>query len=89
MTEETVVYLARRALTTILLVGGPLLGLGLVTGLVVSLFQATTQLNEQTLSFVPKILVVLTGVVLLGPWMLSVMVSFAHELLANLHMYVR
>ncbi len=89
MTEETVVYLARRAFTTILMVGGPLLALGLLTGLLVSLFQATTQLNEQTLSFVPKIVVVMGAVVVLGPWMLSVMVSFGAELLGSLHLFIQ
>ncbi len=88
MTEETVVYLARRALTTTLMVGGPVLAMGLLTGLVVSLFQATTQLNEQTLSFVPKIVMVLTGIVIFGPWMMSVLVAFAGELLGNLHGYI-
>jgi len=83
------VHLARQALITVIMVGGPPLGLGLLTGLAVSLFQATTQLNEQTLSFVPKIVAVLGAVVLFGPWMLSVMVSFASELLGNLHMFIR
>lgn len=83
------VHLAREALITVIKVGGPPLGLGLLTGLLVSLFQATTQINEQTLSFVPKIVAVLGAIVIFGPWMLSVMVSFASELLGNLHLFIR
>lgn len=69
MTELTIIQLAREALATVLLVAGPILALSLIVGLIVSIFQATTQIQEQTLAFVPKILTVLGATVVLGPWL--------------------
>ena len=71
MTDETVIAIAERAIWVILLASGPLLIVALVTGLAVSIFQATTQIQEQTLAFVPKIVAVLVGIVFFGPWMLA------------------
>lgn len=76
--------LGRQALLTVLLVGGPVLGLGLIAGLTVALFQATTQINEQTLTFVPKIVVVLLSAVLFGPWMYRVLMEFSQEVFAQI-----
>lgn len=84
MDEGLVLRLGQEALTTVLMVAGPLLGLALLTGLAVSIFQATTQINEQTLAFVPKILAVLIGALLLGPWMMNYLVAFAVRLLGGL-----
>ncbi len=84
MSQEFVVKLGQDALMTILLVSAPVLGLGLVVGLAVSIFQATTQINEQTLTFVPKIIVVLLAIVLFGPWMLSVVLEFTNGILVSL-----
>ncbi len=89
MTEQGVLDLARQAVWTVLMVGGPLLGVSLVTGLLIGLLQAVTQLNEQTLTFVPKIVAVFAGVVVFGPWMLTTLVQFAAELFMNLHAFVR
>ncbi|HHW15034.1 MAG TPA: flagellar biosynthesis protein FliQ [Firmicutes bacterium] len=89
MSEAFVVQIGRDALTTVLLVSAPLLGLGLVVGLAVSILQATTQIQEQTLSFVPKIVAVLVGVVVFGPWMLGVLLDFARGILGNLQTFVR
>lgn len=89
MTEEFVIELGRRALLTAMLVGAPLLGLGMVAGLLVSVFQATTQINEQTLAFVPKIAAVLLAVVLFGPWMYGVMMDFTSSLFNSLNAVVR
>lgn len=89
MSEAFVVQIGRDALTTVLLVSAPLLGLGLVVGLVVSILQATTQIQEQTLSFVPKIVAVLVGVVAFGPWMLGVLLDFTRGILGNLQTFVR
>lgn len=89
MTEGTVVALGREALWTVLLVAGPMLGLGLVVGLIVSLFQATTQIQEQTLAFIPKIVAVLAAALLFGPWMLRMMIDFTAGLLRNLPAYIR
>jgi flagellar biosynthesis protein FliQ len=84
MTEEFVITLGRQALLTVLLVSAPILLLGLVAGLLVSIFQATTQINEQSLSFIPKILVVLLAVVVFGPWMYHTMLEFAQGVLAKI-----
>jgi len=88
LTSEFVLSLAERGIYTILLVAGPLLILALVVGLLVSIFQATTQIQEQTLAFIPKIVAVLIGLVFFGPWMLSKMVEFATDLFQNLNQFV-
>jgi flagellar biosynthetic protein FliQ len=84
MTPELVVEMGRRAVETMLLVSAPMLGLSLVVGLAVSLFQAMTQINEATLTFVPKILAVVAVVLLFFPWMLGVLVSFTVATLAGI-----
>ncbi|NLN19614.1 MAG: flagellar biosynthesis protein FliQ [Firmicutes bacterium] len=89
MTDGEAVRLGREALMMVLLVAGPVLGLGLITGLVVSIIQAVTQIQEQTLSFVPKILAALAAVALFGPWMLHKLVDYATELLTMMPRYVR
>jgi flagellar biosynthetic protein FliQ len=78
MTPEFAMTLAQEALKTALLVGAPVLGLGLVAGLLVSLFQATTQINEASLQFLPKVLAALVGMAIFGPWMLTTLTDFAH-----------
>ncbi|WP_174735020.1 flagellar biosynthesis protein FliQ [Mesobacillus harenae] len=88
MTPETVISIAEQGILIVLLISGPLLLLALIVGLVVSIFQATTQIQEQTLAFVPKIVAVLLGVVFFGPWMLSHMLSYANEIFSNLTRYV-
>lgn len=84
MTEEYIINLGREALYAILLVSTPVLGASLVVGLIVSIFQATTQIQEQTLSFVPKIIAVLVAAVIFAPWMLKVLVSFTQGLYLSL-----
>jgi len=88
MNQELVVSIAERGIYTILIISGPLLILALAVGLIVSIFQATTQIQEQTLAFVPKIVAVLVGLVFFAPWMLSHMVSYAAEIFANLNRFV-
>ncbi|HOB22785.1 MAG: flagellar biosynthesis protein FliQ [Firmicutes bacterium] len=88
MNEELVLNIAREALTTVLLVAGPILGLGLAVGLVVSIFQATTQIQEQTLSFIPKIVVVMLSIMIFGPWMLRVMLDFTTRLWLNVASFI-
>lgn len=89
MTENTVIALGQDALLTVLLVAGPMIGIGLLVGLLISIFQATTQIQEQTLTFVPKIVAVLVAGVLFGPWMLRILTEFAEGLLAHAHEFVR
>ena len=88
MTSEAVISIAERGIYTVLMISGPLLALALVVGLIVSIFQATTQIQEQTLAFVPKIVAVLLGIVFFGPWMLSHMLSYAKEIFSNLTRFV-
>ncbi|MGM8211740.1 flagellar biosynthesis protein FliQ [Virgibacillus sp. W0430] len=88
MSSEFVMSLAEKGIYTILLVAGPLLILALAVGLIVSIFQATTQIQEQTLAFIPKIVAVLIGIVFFGPWMLSKMIEFTVEVYQNLNQFV-
>jgi flagellar biosynthesis protein FliQ len=84
MTPETVVSIGSRALEITLLLAGPLLLVALLTGLLVGAFQAATQINETTLSFIPKLLAVAATLVLCGPWMLKLLVSYTRELVASI-----
>ncbi len=84
MSEDFVVALGQDAVMTALLVAAPVLGFSLVTGLVVSIVQAVTQINEVTLTFVPKILAVFMALALFGPWSMRIMVGFAERLFSNL-----
>ena len=87
MTGEMIVDLAERSVWVILMTSGPLLIVALVTGLAVSIFQATTQIQEQTLSFVPKVLAVIGSLILFGNFMLNTLLRFTEkvfELIANL-----
>ena len=88
MTPEFVIEISQRAIETVLLLAAPVLILSLLTGLIVSLFQAVTQINEATLTFLPKILAVALALFLFAPWMLSVIVGFTSNLLTNIPMYV-
>nr|WP_220127171.1 flagellar biosynthesis protein FliQ [Halobacillus locisalis] len=83
-----VIEFAKEGIYTVLMVSGPLLILALAVGLLVSIFQATTQIQEQTLAFIPKIVAVMIGMVFFGPWMLSNMVQFAANVFNNLNVLV-
>ena len=76
MTPESVMTMGRTAMEITLMVSAPLLLVALIIGLVVSIFQAATQINEATLSFIPKLIGVFIALVLAGPWMLSVMLDY-------------
>ena len=84
MTPETIVTIGQRALEITLLLSAPLLLTALVTGLLVSAFQAATQINEMTLSFIPKLLALALALVVAGPWMLRVIVSYTRELIGSI-----
>lgn len=88
MNSELVLSLAEKGIMTILLVSGPLLILALAVGLLVSIFQATTQIQEQTLAFIPKIVAVLVGIVFFGPWMLTKLIEFTTEIYQNINIFV-
>jgi flagellar biosynthetic protein FliQ len=80
MTPETVISLVQQTLEITILMSAPLLLTALATGLVVSVFQAATQINEMTLSFIPKLLAIFAVLVLAGPWMLNLLVDFTRRL---------
>ncbi len=84
MDAETAIDLAREALMMTILLAAPVLGVGLIVALIVSLLQAVTQVQEQTLSFVPKILAMLLTLVILGSWMLTRMVEFSRQMFGPL-----
>jgi flagellar biosynthetic protein FliQ len=84
MSPETVVTVGRQALELMLLVAAPLLLVALGVGLVVSLFQAITQLNEQTLSFLPKLVAVSVTLIVIGPWMMATLVDYLQRTLAGI-----
>ena len=89
MNEAGVMDLARLSMETMLMVGGPLLAIALVVGLLVSIFQALTQINEATLTFIPKILAMGGALLILGPWMLRIMTTFTTNLYENINVYLR
>jgi flagellar biosynthesis protein FliQ len=80
MNQDTVINLATQAMTLALKIAGPMLLMGLVIGLLVSIFQAVTSIQEQSLSFIPKIVGIAVLIVVLGPWMLSQLVTYAQNL---------
>ena len=84
MTPELVMNLVREALEITILLSAPLLLTALVTGLLVSVFQAATQINEMTLSFIPKLLAIFLALVLAGPWMVNLMVDFTRRLISGI-----
>ena len=89
MTPEFVVSFAQQAIGLTILIAMPMLGLGLIVGLIVSVFQATTSIQEMTLTFVPKILAVFFGLLYFAPWMLDKIVSFTESILLNIPAYIR
>lgn len=89
MSGDVVIQIAQEALMTVLLVSAPMLGLGLIVGLMVSVFQTTTSIQEQTLAFIPKIIAVFVSILIFGPWMLRIMVGYVTNVMVNLPMYIR
>jgi flagellar biosynthetic protein FliQ len=84
MNPDTVISLAQRALEVTLLISAPPLLAALLTGLVVSIFQAATQINEMTLSFIPKLVAIFVVLVVFGPWMLSIMLDYMNNLITGI-----
>ncbi len=89
MTEEIVMRLGQDALKTTAMMSAPLLGSALVVGLLVSIFQAITQINEATLTFVPKMIVIALVLLLAGPWMLDVITTYTTTLFEGISVMVR
>ncbi|MEI7640448.1 MAG: flagellar biosynthesis protein FliQ [bacterium] len=89
MTIEFVTSLAREALLITLLISAPMLGLALLVGVLISIFQAITQIQEMTLTFVPKIIVTILATIVFGPWILRIMLNFTSNLFLNLPTYMK
>lgn len=89
MTPEFVVTFAKESIMLTLLLSAPMLLLGLLVGLLISIFQAVTSIQEMTLSFVPKIVAVLLGFLFFMPWMLEKITSFTIRVIENIPMYIR
>jgi flagellar biosynthetic protein FliQ len=89
MTPEFVVSMGSDAVRLALLLSAPLLGVGLVVGLLIAILQATTQIQEMTLSFVPKILAVLLALLVSAPWMLHKMTHYTTQLIASIPQTIR
>lgn len=89
MTPEFIVDFAKQAITLTILLSAPMLGLGLIAGLIISVFQAVTQIQEMTLTFVPKIIAVFLGLLFAAPWMLDELTLFTTNIIENIPMYIR
>ncbi|HPT68638.1 MAG TPA: flagellar biosynthesis protein FliQ [Syntrophomonas sp.] len=81
--------IARETLLTAIILAGPPLLVGMLVGLIISMFQAVTQINEQTLTFVPKVLAIFISLLIFGPWMLKILTDFSVNILGNLHNVIR
>lgn len=88
MTPEAVMSLGQHALEVTLMLAAPLLLVALVTGLVIGAFQAATSINEMTLSFIPKLIAMAATLLIAGPWMLKLMVSYTRELIESIPMLI-
>ena len=80
MSPQMVISIGREALTVTMMVSGPMLLAGLIIGLIISIFQAITMINEMTLTFVPKILAVAAALLIFLPWMINMLIDFTHHM---------
>lgn len=84
MTPESIMTMGRQAMEVMLMVSAPMLLMALLVGLIVSIFQAATQINETTLSFIPKLVAIFVAMVIAGPWMLTIMTDYMHKMLTGI-----
>ncbi|MBR7783012.1 flagellar biosynthesis protein FliQ [Undibacterium luofuense] len=84
MTPDTVMNMGRQAMEVMLMVSAPLLLVALAVGLIVSIFQAATQINETTLSFIPKLLAIFLTLIIAGPWMLTILLDYMRQMFTNI-----
>jgi len=89
MGQGDIVNIGQQAIYTALAIAVPMLAAGLVVGIIVSIFQAATQINEQTLVFIPKILAIIAALIIFGPWMMDTLIEFTTRLFANINVMVR
>ena len=89
MTPEFLVSMGKEAIMLTIMVSMPMLGLGLIVGLFISVFQAVTSIQEMTLTFIPKILAVFLGLLFFAPWMLEKLTSYTEKLITNIPYFIR
>lgn len=89
MDESSIIYIAQEALKIVIYVSAPVLLISMVVGLIISIFQATTQIQEQTLSYVPKILSVIAAIALFGSWMLRVLIEYTQNIFTNMNQFIK
>lgn len=89
MTPEFVIGFARQSIELALMIAMPMLGIGLLVGILVSVIQAATQIQEMTLTFIPKVVAIFIALLLAFPWMLDKMVTFTRNLIVNIPNYIR
>jgi flagellar biosynthetic protein FliQ len=89
MPEEMILRLAKQTLETVLLVSAPMLGAGLIIGILISIFQIITSIHDTALAFVPRIVVTFVVFLIVFPWMMTTMVSYTHSLLGSFEPYLR
>lgn len=89
MNPGIVLDIGREALMITMLISAPLLLISLLIGLIISIFQATTQIQEQTLTFVPKILAIFGSIILFGPWMLNILINYTQRLILNVNTFIK
>jgi flagellar biosynthetic protein FliQ len=89
MTPDFIIGFSRQAVETALMLALPILGLGMAVGLLVSVFQSATQIQEMTLTFVPKIVAVMTGLLLFGPWMLTKLLNFTEYVFTSFPNFIK
>ena len=85
MTDIMIIQVIRESLMTILIVSAPMLAMGMIIGLIVAIFQTTTSIQEQTLTFVPKIVAIFGAIIVFGPWMIRTLIDFTHHIFAYIH----
>jgi flagellar biosynthesis protein FliQ len=84
MTPEDVIHLGKKAVETVLLTSAPMLLAAMVIGLVISIFQAATQINEQTMTFIPKIVTVFVTLLIFGPWIMDLLITFTTGVISQI-----
>jgi len=89
MNVDFIIGFARQGMEITLLMAAPVLGVGMVVGLLVSIFQSVTQIQEMTLTFVPKILAVMMALLFFGPWMLAKMMNYTESIIQNIPTYIK
>ena len=89
MEQSIVMDVAQRGISLAIMISAPILGLGLLVGLLISIIQATTQIQEPTLSFIPKLITIFLTLIIFGPWMGNMITEFTINLFENIHTFIR